>query len=174
MMIQYLIITELQKLLRNIEKRQLFILTHNIHFYINTRYQWWTGSSKPNYDKTAYKNSVKARVNRINNKDDDLKTSYDALWSEVKWLNSYKKTDMMLHSLRRIFETFQKFNKIENMFYNNIEASKLFNVNSHSIDDFEVYLNGKSEVELIKKLERIFFDLVAEEYFNHYLKSLFK
>lgn len=171
--VQYLIITELQKLLRNIGKRQLFILTHNVHFYINTRYQWWTGSSKPNYDKTTYhliKNGVKTRVNRISNKDDDLKTSYDALWSEVKWLNSYKKPDMMLNPLRRIFETYQKFNKIEDMFYNDTEASKLFNVNSHSIDDFEADLNGKSEVELMKKVERIFFDLGAEEHFNHYWK----
>ncbi|WP_239751161.1 AAA family ATPase [Mammaliicoccus sp. H-M34] len=171
--VQYLIITELQKLLRNIGKRQVFILTHNVHFYLNTRYQWWNGSSKSNYDKTTYhliKNGVKTQVSRIDNKDDDLKTSYDSLWSEVKWLNSYKKPDMMLNPLRRIFETYQKFNKIEDMFYNDTEASKLFNVNSHSIDDFEADLNGKNEVELMNKVKRIFYDLGAEEHFNHYWK----
>ena len=39
---QYLIISYLQELINNLsENQQLFILTHNIHFYLNVRYDWW-------------------------------------------------------------------------------------------------------------------------------------
>ncbi|UXR50037.1 AAA family ATPase [Staphylococcus simulans] len=172
--VQYLIITELQRLLKNIRERQIFIFTHNIHFYINARYQWWRGSTKPNYDKTTYhlvKQSIKTKVNCIDRPDDDLKTSYDALWSEVGWLYDHNKPDMMLNPLRRIFETFQKFNGIKNIFSDNLEAQKLFNVNSHSIDDLEADLNGKSEQQLMEIVREIFEGAGAEDHYNNYWKK---
>lgn len=170
---QYLIITKLQELIKNIGNRQLFIFTHNIHFYINARFRWWNGCSKESYDKTTFhliKNGVKTHVNCIVKEEDDLRTSYDALWSEVKWLYKNNKPDMMINPLRRIFETYQKFNKINDIYLNDAEARKLFNVNSHSIDDLEADLNGKNVEELMVKVKEIFIDLGAREHFNHYWK----
>ena len=44
---QYLIISYLQDLINNLsETQQLFILTHNIHFYLNVRYDWWRKAPK--------------------------------------------------------------------------------------------------------------------------------
>lgn len=44
---QYLIISYLQDLINNLsENQQLFILTHNIHFYLNVRYDWWRKAPK--------------------------------------------------------------------------------------------------------------------------------
>jgi wobble nucleotide-excising tRNase len=168
---QYLIISKLQELIKNIGDRQLFIFTHNIHFYINARFRWWNGCNKESYDKATFhllKNGVKTHVNYIFKEEDDLRTSYDALWSEVKWLYKNNKPDMMINPLRRIFETYQKFNKINDIYLNDAEARKLFNVNSHSIDDLEADLNGKNKVELMFKVEEIFTDIGAREHFNHY------
>ncbi len=171
--VQYLIIAKIQELLKNIGDRQIFILTHNVHFYLNARYLWWNGHKKETYDKTTihlFKNGVKTQFNFINNEEDDLKTSYDALWSEVKWLYIRRKPEMMLNPLRRIFETYLKFNNIKDAYLDDIEARKLFNVNSHSIDDLEVDLNGKDERQLMEKVKYIFDDIGGKDHFDHYWK----
>ncbi|MBT2831083.1 AAA family ATPase [Staphylococcus coagulans] len=171
--VQYLIIAKIQELLKNIGDRQIFILTHNVHFYLNARYLWWNGHKKETYDKTTihlFKNGVKTQFNFINNEEDDLKTSYDALWSEVKWLYIRRKPEMMLNPLRRIFETYLKFNNIKGAYLDDIEARKLFNVNSHSIDDLEVDLNGKDERQLMEKVKYIFDDIGGKDHFDHYWK----
>lgn len=169
--VQYLIISKLQELLRNLGDRQLFILTHNIHFYLNVRYHWWNGSKSDKKTFHLIKNDIKTRIRIIENKDEDLKTSYDALWSEVEWLYNNKRPNAMLNSLRRIFETYAKFNKIDNIFFNDVESQKLFNVNSHSIDDLEADLNGKTEDDLMSKVEQIFNDNNALNHFSHYWKK---
>lgn len=169
--VQYLIISKLQELLKNLGDRQLFILTHNIHFYLNVRYRWWNGSKSDKKTFHLIKNDIKTRIRIIENKDEDLKTSYDALWSEVEWLYNNKRPNAMLNSLRRIFETYAKFNKIDNIFFNDVESQKLFNVNSHSIDDLEADLNGKTEDDLMSKVEQIFKDNNALNHFSHYWKK---
>lgn len=169
--VQYLIISKLQELLRNLGDRQLFILTHNIHFYLNVRYHWWNGGKSDKKTFHLIKNDIKTRIRIIKNKDEDLKTSYDALWSEVEWLYNNKRPNAMLNSLRRIFETYAKFNKIDNIFFNDVESQKLFNVNSHSIDDLEADLNGKTEDDLMSKVEQIFNDNNALNHFSHYWKK---
>lgn len=51
---QYLIISELQRLIKKNSTDQLFMFTHNIHFYLNTRYKWWEDNHKSCYNKTTY------------------------------------------------------------------------------------------------------------------------
>ena len=49
---QYLIMTKLRELVDGLKETedQVFILTHNIHFYINTRMDyWWNNSKSSNY-----------------------------------------------------------------------------------------------------------------------------
>ena len=46
------------------------------------------------------------------------------------------------------------------------EAEKLFDVNSHSIDDLEAELNGKDKIAIINILKDIFTDNHASEHFD--------
>ena len=74
----------------------------------------------------------------------------------------------MINPIRRILETYLKFNAIDTRdFYKNIiGAKKLFDVNSHSIDDLEAELNGKSKKQLIDLLEECFNSNGAKSHFD--------
>lgn len=76
----------------------------------------------------------------------------------------------MLNPIRRIFETFAKFNNIspDVLFKSDVEAKKLFNVNSHSIDDLEAELNGKTKEDIISKVSEIFRSNNAQSHFEKY------
>lgn len=168
--VQYLIISHLQKLLRKGKCNQIFILTHNVHFYINTRYGWWKKDDDLENKTTLHllKSGEKSKVKLITSKKEDIKSSYHNMWLELKWLYEYNQPTLMINPIRRIFETFGNFNCINNIYGDDIEARKLFNVNSHSIDDFEAELNGKNRNELIKKVEKIFEINNAKNHFKNY------
>lgn len=168
---QYLIISYLQDLINNLsENQQLFILTHNIHFYLNVRYDWWRKAPKTKLTLHLKKIDGKSKILPIENRDKDLKTSYDALWTELRWLYQQDKPDFMLNPIRRIFETFSKFNNISPsvLFKNDAEAKKLFDVNSHSIDDLEADLNGKTKEDIIAKVRELFSNNNAQAHFEKY------
>jgi hypothetical protein len=75
----------------------------------------------------------------------------------------------MLNNCRRIIETYMKFNNLEQKFYNDSEfVRKLFNVNSHSIDDQENELNGKTKDEIKNMLYGLFNNNSAEDHFKAY------
>lgn len=168
---QYLIISYLQGLINNLsENQQLFILTHNIHFYLNVRYDWWRKAPKTKLTLHLKKIDGKSKILPIETQDKDLKTSYDALWTELRWLYQQDKPDFMLNPIRRIFETFSKFNNISPsvLFKNDAEAKKLFDVNSHSIDDLEADLNGKTKEDIIAKVRELFSNNNAQAHFEKY------
>lgn len=168
---QYLIISYLQELINNLsENQQLFILTHNIHFYLNVRYDWWRRAPSTKLTLHLKKIDGKSKILPIETKDKDLKTSYDALWTELRWLYQQDKPDFMLNPIRRIFETFSKFNNISLsvLFKNDAEAKKLFDVNSHSIDDLEADLNGKTKEDIIAKVRELFSNNNAQAHFEKY------
>lgn len=172
---QYLIISYLQDLINNLsENQQLFILTHNIHFYLNVRYDWWRKAPKTKLTLHLKKIDGKSKILPIETQDKDLKTSYDALWTELRWLYQQDKPDFMLNPIRRIFETFSKFNNISPsvLFKNDAEAKKLFDVNSHSIDDLEAELNGKTKEDIISKVSDIFRSNNAQSHFEKYWSVL--
>lgn len=166
--VQYLMITKLQKLLKNLrEDQQIFILTHNVHFYINLRYKWWNGKQDKKNTVHLIKMGRKTEIKNITSGSEDIDTSYRSLWNEVKFLYENNKVSYMINPLRRIFETFEKFAGI-NLFEDNDEAQKLFNVNSHSIDDLEAELNGKNKDELLDIVKNIFKEINAEKHFEYY------
>lgn len=166
--VQYLIITKLQELLKNLrEDQQIFILTHNVHFYINLRYRWWNGKQDKKNTIHLIKTGTKTEIKNITSQSEDFDTNYKSLWNEVLFLYENDKASYMINPLRRIFETFEKFTGI-NLFEDNSEAQKLFNVNSHSIDDFEAELNGKNKDELIEIVKNIFKEINAEKHFEYY------
>lgn len=165
---QYLIISELQKLFRANNGKQLFLLTHNVHFYLNIRYNYWKNNLSKKCTYHLIKNGTHTDIKLISNELQDFKTAYDALWRELKWLfdNDEAKPEYLLNPIRRIIETFEKFNCIDNMCRNFREAEKLFDVNSHSIDDLEAELNGKDKIAIINILKDIFTDNHVSEHFD--------
>lgn len=164
---QYLIIEELQKLLKRLSDTDYFILlTHNKHFYLNVKYG-------RNYKKDKFirfqSDGSKTHFVIIDKEDDDYKTSYEALWYELKLLFGMEtvSADLLLNPIRRIIETYTKFNAINKAtFCSGVDgAMKLFNVNSHSIDDVEAELNGKGKIEIIQ----MFYDCFANnEKIDHF------
>lgn len=168
---QYLIITELQNIIKKTNDDQIFILTHNIHFYLNVRFEWWNGASKPTYNKTTfylYKTEGKTKVEKITNENNDLKNSYDELWNELKWLYDNHKPNLLLNPIRRIFETYCKFNNLNltKLYESNPQARKYFNVNSHDIDDPGTDPNGKNEEDIMKEVADIFKSIGGEQHFK--------
>lgn len=171
---QYLIIEELQKLMKRLYETDHFILlTHNKHFYLNVKY-----GHKYNKDRFIrfQSDGKKTYFKILNNENEDYKTSYESLWFELKLLFSIDTTtaDLLLNPIRRIIETFTKFNAIDKgNFCNPVDgAMKLFNVNSHSIDDVEAELNGKTKREIIQMFYDCFSANDKAEHFKKFWNEL--
>ena len=167
---QYLIIEELQNLMNNISEGDYFILlTHNKDFYLNVKYGHY-------YNKDRFlrfqSDGKHTNIMCLRDKKDDYKTSYEALWDELKYLYNLDavSADILLNPIRRIIETYVKFNGFEkNSFCKPVYgAMKLFNVNSHSIDDLEAELNGKTKKEIVQ----MFYDCFAKNNLEEHFKKL--
>lgn len=189
---QYLIITEIQKLYQgksrekfNPDRDYFICLTHNAHFYLNVQPQGYFKEKKldPNdktklievskYDKNNFYWLTNGKFHRIMSEKEDLNTHYDILWIELKSLYECDLLNSMLNSMRRIIETYTKFNKIhpQKFYKDKEEHQKLFNVNSHSIDDLSAELVGKTKEDLLNLFLQLFIDNDAEAHFNSYWKE---
>ena len=80
--------------------------------------------------------------------------------------------NMLLNPIRRIIETYTKFNGLNqsDFFVNTPGARKLFNVNSHSIDDLEAELNGKLKQEIVALFKSCFEENNAIAHFQKFLE----
>lgn len=173
---QYLMIDELNALEKRLREDDcLIILTHNKHFYLNVKYGWrylGKGKGKVATFIRLESDNHKTHVSYIESEDNDFKTNYEALWNELIFLYKDKEAlpDMLLNPIRRIVETYTKFNSItpKDFCENQEGALKLFNVNSHSIDDLEAELNGLTKDEIISILERCFLNNNASNHFESY------
>ncbi|MCH4218824.1 MAG: AAA family ATPase [Lactobacillus delbrueckii] len=160
---QYLIMEELYSLMTSKKRSddKFVIFTHNKHFYINLSHDL---RQKKTSKKTAHIHLMsdldKTKIINIESRDEDFATSYDELWNELIFLYKDEKvsSNMLLNPIRRIIETYTKFNSISvRDFCQKVTgAKKLFDVNSHSIDDFEAELNGKNKGEIINILKSCF------------------
>lgn len=173
--VQYLMISHLQRLLKNLnDDEQIFILTHSIHFYLNTRYKWWSSKNKK-ATFHFYKAGDKSTIKKIKNQEEDIKTGYESIWEEVRFLYESQKPKFMLNPLRRIMETYKNFNNLntEDIYGEDTELRKLFDANSHAsdINDFEFDLNGKDEEVIMGKVEFLFSRLNAEKHYRKYWKD---
>ena len=171
---QYLIIEELQSLMNSKKYEHVVIMTHNKHFYINVRY----GCKYKDGNFYRFQgNGNTTAINRINKEKDDFKTSYEEIWQELQYFSSIlpdTKSAILINPIRRIIETYTKFNDIDSKtFYREmIGAKKLFNVNSHSIDDLEAELNGKNKKEIIQLMYDCFRNNGAEQHFIAHWKDM--
>ena len=167
-LMQYIIITEIQDLMKPIDKKRvsdiLVIMTHNSHFYINVKYnRLYKDGLDRNDAKKIGDNFIRlqkevgvTRIKILESEGQDFSTNYELLWKELRFLFDNDKPNLMLNSIRRIIETYTKFNKSDNFYGKNKEAQKLFNVNSHSIDDLEAELNGKTKDQIIDLMRACF------------------
>lgn len=178
---QYLIIWELQRLYQgkdrdkfNEDRDIMVILTHNIHFYLNVQPH---GNFKDKKDRTKYDKNNFYRIDhhefiKILSEKDDFKTNYEAMWVELKDLYECGHKLSMLNTMRRIIETFLKFNALnQEIFYkDNEQYLKLFNVNSHGIDDTTAVQYTETIDEMRALFYQIFKDNQYEEHFEHFWK----
>ncbi len=182
---QYLMIGEIQKLYRGLKDGNYFILlTHNCHFYLNVRpnigitYKE-NGKDISFYDKYGvyhlFSDGKRTTIKSINTGKQDFKTSYETLWKELVFLYDAEDAapDLMLSPCRKICETYMDFTKkgIEAFYGDNINAKKLFDVNQHSIDDFEAEANGRTKDEIKNILYNLFKDNGAEDHMNSYWRG---
>ena len=145
---------------------------HNIHFYLNVQP---IGNFKDNKGRTKYEKNNFYRIQNgtfipIKNEKDDFKTSYASLWLELKDLYECGHKNSMLNSMRRIIETYIHFNSIniENFYKEKDIYKKLFDVNSHSIDDLSAETFTEDKDEMKELFKNIFFDNGADEHFLRY------
>lgn len=157
---QYLIITELQKLFRgneskkfNVNKDYFLCMTHNVHFYLNLQ-----PAKNDRYRKSNFYRLENGEIKLVTSEKEDFNTHYESLWIELRSLYSYDLLNSMLNSMRRIVETYTKFNKIhpDHFYKNKEEHRKLFNENSHSIDDHFMDGMGKTKEELKRMFKDLF------------------
>lgn len=168
---QYLMMGELDQLMKQIceDDSQFILLTHNIHFYININYS----RKKDNQADFLHleKISNKTVFNYVTGRK-DFKTSYESLWDELKFLyhNEDAGPDLLLNPARRIFETYIKFNGLDSgAFYkDHVAEKKLFDVNSHSIDDLNADLNSNTKEQIIAFMRGCFVDNYAQNHFEAY------
>ena len=153
------------------EDNKFVLLTHNIHFYLNVKYG--VGYKKNSFVRLTFsgKNIV---LKFIGCEEDDFKTSYEALWKDLEIMYGCPvlSDSMLLNQIRRIIDTFTQFNCIDpkDMLANVSGAKKMFDVNSHSIDDLEADLSGMEKIDIIKMLQECFKGVNAEEHFENHCK----
>ncbi|MCG2466521.1 AAA family ATPase [Staphylococcus epidermidis] len=190
---QYLIITEIQKLYQGKNKQRFnhqndyfLCLTHNVHFYLNVQPQgnYKENIKNPNnpdgklikrskYDKYGFYWLENGKFRRILSEKEDINTHYEHLWFELEYLYKNNMLNSMLNSMRRIIETFIHFNKINpDKFYKNYEEHrKLFNVNSHGIDDFTAEIIGKNKEIIFEMFRQIFEANEAKNHYDNYINK---
>lgn len=178
---QYLIIWELQRLYQSKDRNKfdvnrdiMIILTHNVHFYLNVQPH---GNFKDDQGRTKYDKNNFYRIEhhefiKITNEKEDFKTSYDVLWIELKDLYACGHKLSMLNTMRRIIETYMKFNSLkQDKFYQeNEQYLKLFNVNSHAIDDLSAELYTETIEDMRELFYQIFKDNNCDAHFEKHWK----
>ena len=55
-------------------------------------------------------------------------------------------------------------------FYLNVQPRKLFNVNSHAVDDLSAELIGKNKEDILEMFKEIFYNNNANEHYDNYNK----
>lgn len=176
---QYLIVDELQILMKNCQKRssdKFILLTHNVFFYLNTSHEVKHRRDKndPFEISNFYRllsDNKQTQIIKIVKKNQDFKTNYEALWHELVFLYNQDKTEMMLNPIRRIIETFIIFNGKEDFYKDNKDAKNLFNTNSHYFPDLEADLNGKTREEIKNLMQQCFKSNNSENHFNKHWKN---
>ena len=181
---QFLIIDELQRIIKKCAKKtnndKFILLTHNVFFYLNCSYDIKNNRNEKvdvfeeNNFYRLLRSGKNTKINKIENRQQDFKTNYEALWHELVFLYSEKKSEMMLNPIRRIIETYVVFNGKEDFYKDNKDAKNLFNTNSHYFPDLEADLNGKTHEDIKNMMEKCFNDNGEGKHFKKHWKNASK
>lgn len=176
---QYLMMGIIQKFYRQENHPQLFLMTHNNHFYLqvtpNSK-KYPSGSKNPEQRYFKFlKTEEKTSIQTILNDGENLKTLYDELWEELKYAYNQNKVTFLWNNMRRILETYNRFNfrnsspiDIENEFDDSVDKVlaialiKSLNVNSHVGYETDIDISGKTRDELKNIFSYIFDKLNAQ------------
>lgn len=174
---QYIMLSELSKLTDMFRSKkiiennnnnnivQLFIFTHNAHFYMNIKENLPHGNT--NYKSIILRKNNKITIEEVT-KDNDIKQNYDVLWQDAIWLFDCDKPNLLLNNFRRIIESYITFNKIDKYdFYSKIDSldfKKLLDTNSHFVSE-EMDSNPFTREELLKEFKNVF---KKNDDFNHF------
>lgn len=112
---------------------------------------------------------------------ENIKTIYDELWEELKYAYEQNKVTFMWNNMRRILETYNRFNfrnnspsEIEDEFEDSVDKVliialiKSLNVNSHVGYETDIDISGKTKDELKNIFSYIFEKLNASKDFTCY------
>ena len=167
----------------------LIVLTHNTYFYLNVRpYQTRyrdiirAGGKQINNPYRYFhlrKNGEKTSIQRIFKEDQDIKTAYDSLWSDLRFAYDNDRPGFMWNSMRRIISTFAEFNgmtfnsfleKTDSVIDNTLGCAlhKGLNTNSHELLDLEFDSSSCTREQMIQFLHDAFEKLDYEAHFNKY------
>lgn len=80
-MMQYVIITELQSIIKNYGDNYCVVLTHNNHFYLNVKYGFESYVKNNFYHLSN--NGASSIFQPVSKSEDDFKKSYEELWEEL-------------------------------------------------------------------------------------------
>lgn len=184
---QYLIMGEIQELISQENKPQIFILTHNNHFFLQIKPTSFSGNKgKKKRVGFRLRRNGRTSISKIGNGegyDNDVKPIYQNLWDELHFAYDNDKLIFMWNDMRRILETFGRFN------YNNksprdtvkhtgnAENKVLYlalldslNVNSHVGYETDLDLSDKNKDQLLNAFKNVFDCLGAKTHFETYWK----
>lgn len=167
----------------------LFIFTHSTYFYINVcpfsknyKMKQEKAHKEARYFKLI-KDGNRSTILNIKSKKEDISTSYNLLWDELKYAHENGRPKVMWNIMRRILETFSDFNDISinemlvEQFDDPIdkilgEAMHIsLNDNSHSIVDSKFDADSYSADTLMAFFEKIFSKKLNFNHFDKYIKT---
>ncbi|MBZ5941289.1 AAA family ATPase [Weissella cibaria] len=193
---QYLIIAELNKLMTRLANErkgdQTFILTHNVHFYmqlkpLNPQYKdQKLNDGKPKITAMAFfrlkKIDGKTAVIKISSQSEDVSTVYETLWEELYFSYKNDKVTFMWNTMRRILEGYNRF------MYGQTSPSTLgqktnpdtrgdilfqallkgLHVNSHVAYETDTDLSGIEKDDLLSTFKAVFETIGATQHYDVY------
>ena len=176
---QYVMTEELRWLCKERKDDCVVIMTHNGHFYINLLYDWDRDKQMKNKVKRIHlrKSSAEcAEFNVIEKAEDDIKTCYQGLWLDLRFIYECREASprLLLNPIRRIVDTYEMFNGLQKgSFYSNASkgSNKLRNLGSHGLDDLEYEITYKGKEELMEDFRKDFCKNNAKNHFDRLWKG---
>lgn len=184
---QFIILSTLNQLFDQVNPKKqektstlasVVVLTHNIHFYLNLVPYGTRKFTKSMGVYLLNKNYRTTDIKRVQGKDDNIKSSYDALWQDLGFAYHNERPNLMWNTFRRIVGSYLIFNgcNANNVVETEADHEKVLgqilkksmDVSSHEILDFEAE-SSNTTVEEIKQYVFDFFDRRGNpEHFEHY------
>jgi len=190
---QYIMITELNRLMNELSSTdsQTFIMTHNIHFYMqlkpsSPKYVGKDGKESREAFYKFYKVNGKTNIKRIESSREDITTIYETLWDELIFAKENNKINFMWNTMRRILETYNRFmfsedspTTLADQLYNDTNKSiylgllKSLHVNSHVGYETDVDLSDITPDSLWREFKTVFTNLgdESQKHFEAYEKK---